>query len=457
MEFSITKQKLLLEYLISSPPLYARCMHIVKKQYWDDLYHQDTIEFVHNYNDQFNSLPTPAQIEAETSFSCITHEMPESEHTYALNEIEKFCRKKAILILLKNAGEQIHKDELGDLDEELKQAMLISIHRDIGLEYFKDPLARLKKMLEDYETISTGWPIADRVLDGGITRKALLLVLGESNAGKSMLMNNLARNLLTDKYKGVIYTLEMPEEGIAKRTDTMITRIPQGQIFNNIDEVAAKVLMAKHEMGDLFIKFFPASTTNARDIRAHLKELELVRDFKPDFIIIDYIELMSSVAKISKDNTFLKDKYVSEEIRNLGFEFDAMIISASQMNRSAVGSAKHDASMIGGGISKFQTADWTITVRQTDEDKLEEIIQLHWLKTRTSGYRGAKYRMHFDPTSLIISDFDESEFNDDELYSLGLKKRDMAAKPDTKPTTTGFGDSSGPDMEDIDAFINGLG
>lgn len=415
------KQKLLLDYLTSSPDLWARCSHIIKSSFWDPEF-RDTIDFVRKYHMEYGKLPNPDKILAESGLVISLKEINPETMDYTADEVETFCKNKACEEAIINGARLLEKEDYGAILNQMKDAITISLNRDLGLDYFTNPDIRLARLKERKSLIKLGWETVDYSLYGGCNRGDLLVFAGESGSGKSMTLLNLARNLSKQGYNGIYYSLELSEEIIARRMDSMMSGIGQRQIVDYIDQIATSIEMKRGSMGHFIIKQFPASTTTTNDLRAHLAEFQLIHDWKPDYIIVDYLDLMIPTAKISMDNLFVKDKFVSEELRSLGVEFDALLATASQLNRTAIDQDRHNQAMIAGGISKINTADNVITIKQTDKMRACGEICFQFLKTRSSNAVGKTIYLSWDPTSLIIRD-DQG----------GKSQNAKAPAPDAKP------------------------
>jgi KaiC/GvpD/RAD55 family RecA-like ATPase len=409
------KQKLLLEYLFSNPDLWARCSHIVKSEYWDPTY-RDAIEFVQSYNQEYHTLPEPDKIQAESGIEIEPKEVNKASLDYCSDEIERHCKNQAMVSALRKGSKVVKSEDYGQIEQLFRDAITVSLHRDIGLDYFEDPEKRLREMKNRRNMIKTAWPNVDYALFGGLNRRELTIFAGESGAGKSMTLLNLGRNLASQRYNGIYFSLELSEELIARRLDSMMSGIGQQEIMSQIDRVSMSILTQKHEFGKFLFKEFPATTTTVNTLRAHLKELELSQGWIPDFIIIDYLDLMAPTANMDLGNLFVKDKFVSEEMRNLGKEYDAVMISASQLNRTAIDQERHHQGMIAGGISKINTADNVITLKQTDHMRAVGEIMFQFIKTRSSNAVGKTLFLDWDPQNLLIRDILEggkSKRNDD--------------------------------------------
>ena len=169
--------------------------------------------------------------------------------------------------------------------------------------------------------------------------------------------------------------------------------------------------MLAKKSGTMQIKYLPSGST-VLDIRTYLKELELKNKKKIDCILIDYLDLMMPKSKrISPADLFIKDKYVSEELRNLVVEKQCILATASQLNRASVEEIEFDHSHISGGLSKIQTADNVIGIFTSRAMKERGRYQIQFMKTRSSSGVGQKVDLEFDVDSLRIRDLaDDPEY-----------------------------------------------
>jgi len=193
------------------------------------------------------------------------------------------------------------------------------------------------------------------------------------------------------------------------RLDSMTTGIGTRDIFKSIDDVELKVKMLQKRSGHLQVKYMP-SGKNCNDIRAYLKEYQVKTGVKPDVLLIDYLDLMMPLSvKVSPSDLFVKDKYVSEEIRNLAMETQCVTVTASQLNRAAVEEIEFDHSHISGGLSKIMTADNVIGIFTSRAMKERGRYQIQFMKTRSSSGVGQKVELEFNLDTLRISDLGEDE------------------------------------------------
>jgi hypothetical protein len=246
-----------------------------------------------------------------------------------------------------------------------------------------------------------------------MNRGELNIFAGGSGAGKSLFLANLGVNWALQGLNVVYLTLELSEELVSMRIDSMITEIPTRDIFKQIDEVEMKVKVIGKKAGTYQVKYMPSGKT-ANDIRSYMKEYEIKMGRKIDILLVDYLDLlMPQSRKISAENLFVKDKYVSEELRNLAMEKQCVLVTAAQLNRGAVEEVEYDHSHISGGLSKIQTADNVFGIFTSRAMRERGKYQIQLMKTRSSSGVGMKIDLDFDIDTLRITDPGEEGQTDD--------------------------------------------
>jgi archaellum biogenesis ATPase FlaH len=333
----------------------------------------------------------------------------ESHNDWFLAEFEGFTKRQELERAILKSADLLEKGEYEPVEKIIKDAVQISLTKDMGTDYFEDPRARLMALKDNNGQISTGWPAMDRKLFGGMNKGELNIFAGGSGSGKSLFMQNLAVNWVTQGLNGVYLTLELSEGLSAMRIDSMLTNVSTKEVFKDLDTVEMKVKMTGKKAGNLQIKYMPAQS-NVNDIRAYLKELQIKNNWNVDFLLIDYLDLLMPVsAKVSPSDLFVKDKYVSEELRNLAKELDCVFVTASQLNRGAVDEIEFDHSHISGGLSKINTADNVFGIFTSRAMRERGRYQIQLMKTRSSSGVGQKIDLEFDIESLRIRDLGEDE------------------------------------------------
>jgi replicative DNA helicase len=242
-----------------------------------------------------------------------------------------------------------------------------------------------------------------------MNRGELNIFAGGSGAGKSLFLANLGVNWALMGLNVVYLTLELSEALVSMRIDSMVTGVGTKEIFKDLDDVEMKVKMIGKKAGMLQIKYMPSGKT-VNDIRAYIKEYEIRVGKKVDVLLVDYLDLLMPIGKkISAENLFVKDKYVSEELRNLAMEKKILLVTAAQLNRGAVEEVEFDHSHISGGLSKIQTADNVFGIFTSRAMRERGRYQIQLMKTRSSSGVGQKVDLEFNIESLKISDLPEEE------------------------------------------------
>tara|TARA_B100001057_G_scaffold369031_1_gene372611 strand:+ start:911 stop:2308 length:1398 start_codon:yes stop_codon:yes gene_type:complete len=406
-EYNTDLQRLFLEMMLSDAQSFIRVQNIFNSENFDRSL-REAAKFIETHTAEHSTMPTYEQVNvvAGTKLKPVT-DVNSGHYDWFMQEFEQFTRRQELERAILKSADLLEKGTYEPVEKLIKDAVQISLTNDLGIEYWDDPRARLLGLKDGNGQISTGWPGLDRKLFGGFNKGELNIFAGGSGSGKSLFMQNLAVNWALAGLNGVYLTLELSEGLCAMRIDSMVTDIPSKDIFKDIDSVELKLGMTSKKAGSLRIKYMPAQS-NINDMRAYLKELQIQTNKNLDFICVDYLDLLMPVsAKVSPNDQFIKDKYVSEELRNLAKEFDIVMVTASQLNRAAVEEIEFDHSHIAGGISKINTADNVIGIFTSRAMRERGRYQIQFMKTRSSSGVGQKVDLEFDVNSLRIRDLAE--------------------------------------------------
>jgi len=362
-------------------------------------------EFIKEHCEQHQTMPDRAQISAATGIKL--QEIPDlndGHFDWFLEEFEAFTRRQELERAILKSADLLEKGEFDPVEKLIKDAVQISLTKDMGTDYFGSPSDRINKYFNSGGQVSTGWPQMDRLLYGGFSRGELNIFAGGSGSGKSLVMMNIALNWLTQGLSGVYISLELSEELCALRTDAMLTSMSTKDIRKDISTAELKVKMMGKKAGEYRIKAFPAQST-VNDIRSYIKEVQIQTGIKIDFVMVDYLDLLMPVsAKVSPNDLFVKDKYVSEELRNLAKELGVLFVTASQLNRSAVEEIEFDHSHISGGISKINTADNVFGIFTSRAMRERGRYQIQCMKSRSSTGVGQKIELEYNIETMRITD-----------------------------------------------------
>lgn len=354
-DYGYQVQKLYLEMMLSDAEVFVRCQGIFDHTLFDRRL-ATAAEFINEYAKQYSILPDREMVNA----SCRTDlEAPPTGHTdWLMDEFESFTRHKAIERAIIASADLLADSDYGQVESLIREAVQIGLARDMGTEYFLDPLGRLEGLRDRNGQVSTGWPSLDQKLFGGVSRGELSIFAGASGAGKSLFLANLGVNWALSGLNVVYLSLELSESLVGMRIDSMVTGISTRDIFRNLPQVEAKVKMIGKRSGQLQIKYMPSGKT-VNDIRAYIKEYEIQYSRRCDVLLVDYLDLLMPVGKkISAENLFVKDKYVSEELRNFAMEKQVILVTAAQLNRCLALDTVVIANGVSISIQDVQEGDW---------------------------------------------------------------------------------------------------
>jgi archaellum biogenesis ATPase FlaH len=408
--YNFEMQQLYLEMFLSDAETFIRCQNIFDPMNFDQRL-QDSAEFITRYVDEYKVMPEANIVNASTRSNFNPAQLPRENYEWLMNEFEQFSRHKGLERAIIESSDLLEAGDYGPVEKLIKDAIQISLNKDMGTDYWDDPRARLMKLKDNNGQISTGWPSVDRKLYGGFKRGELNIWCAGSGGGKSLFLANQGVNFAQAGLNVLYFTFELSEELVGMRIDSMVTGVTTRDIFKDLDNVEMKVKMIGKKAGGIQIKYMP-SGKNCNDLRSYLKEYQVKTGLKPDVLLVDYLDLMMPLSvKVSPSDLFVKDKYVSEELRNLAMETQCVVVTAAQLNRSAVEEIEFDHSHISGGLSKIQTADNVIGIFTSRAMKERGRYQIQFMKTRSSSGVGQKVDLEFNVDTLKINDLGEDEDN----------------------------------------------
>jgi hypothetical protein len=400
-------EDILITFMVTDPELFVRCRGIVSEKYFEDPVNKKTMNFIIEHSSKYSIMPTVEQIKAISGKRVDKiSDIGEQHKTWFLEEMEVFCRHKALELAILDSPKLLLAGKYGEVEANIKEAVQIGLVKDLGTDYYYDPVSRLEAIRNNKAMNSTGWADMDHKLYGGFNRGEISIFVGQPGTGKSLFLQNLALNWAELGHNVVYITLELSEHLTSMRLDAMVSGYETKEILKNHEDVALRVKSSQKD-GMLRLKQLKNGCT-ANDIRAFIKEYEIECGRKVDACLVDYLDLcMPYSVSVNPSDAFVKDKYVSEELRNLGIELDILMASASQLNRSSFDNVEFDPSHIAGGISKVNTADNVMAIYVTPAMKEQGRYQIQFVKTRSSSGVGSSINLAFDAKTLRISDMPE--------------------------------------------------
>ena len=394
-------EKQILQGLIQDEEYVRQVLPFLKQDYFTQLEHGLIYNVISEYFDKYNALPKVSALEVDiqqrtgvdekTIASAL--ELVQSFETIAVDQwlvdqTESFCQDKAIYNAIMSGISIIEKkpDDKGQLPGLLQEALQVSFDNSVGHDFIEDADDRHAFYHQVEQRVPFDLEMMNKITKGGLPNKTLNIVMAGTGVGKSLFMCHCAAaNMLESK--NVLYiTMEMAEERIAERIDanlldvTMeeLTVLPKSAYDKKMDRLKKKCT------GKLIVKEYPTASANANHFRHLIQELRTKRNFKPDVIYIDYLNICSSFRIRGGTNagSYAIVKAIGEELRGLAVEHDVPIISATQTNRSGFSSSDIGLEDTSESFGLPATADFMLAISETEELEALNQYMVKQLKNR---------------------------------------------------------------------------
>jgi len=293
---------------------------------------------------------------------------------YVKNSLLDFARNQTLKSAILESADLLGSGKYDEIKMLVDKALRAGQPKEFGHDWKKDIDIRLSKSTRN--TVATGWAAIDYLLNGGLAEGELGVIAAPSGIGKSWALSTIGANALKAGKKVVHYTLELQENYVGTRYDTIFTGIEPGRIPENPDKVREVV---KTITGEIIIKYYPTKSITCNSISAHLQQL-ISTGFKPDLILVDYADLLRSIER--SDARYQELGAIYEELRGLAGEYKIPCWTASQTQRSSIQDEVIQADKISESYSKIMTADVVISLSRKLEDKQNFTGRAHIIKNR---------------------------------------------------------------------------
>ena len=292
----------------------------------------------------------------------------------------EFCRNQVIKAAIMDSVDLLEVGQYDEIKKMVDEAMKAGTERDLGHDYIVGIEERLTKSTRD--TVKTGWDPIDEVMDGGLGGGELGVVVAPAGIGKTWCLQSMGASAVKNGLNVVHYTLELNQNYVGLRYDTIFSGVPTANIKFYQDDVKKKIDQLK---GTLLIKYFPTKSATVKTLSAHLSQIE-IQGTKPDLVLVDYADILKGMG--SEKRHVLENIY--EDLRGLAGEIECPIWTASQANRSSLEEDVIDATKVAEAYSKVMIADFVVSVSRKVEDKIANTGRFHVIKNRF-GYDGVTY------------------------------------------------------------------
>ena len=387
-DFSENIQRSILYLLKSNRDFYLQIVNLVKPEYFEFPSHSKLFETVRDHYEKYGKLPNDefilqdvkSRLNAKEHVSDYEDELiyinnldlsATSNPDYMLDLVEKFAKKEAMKSAIAQSISLIKEDRVEEVEALVKKALLINRDIDTGQVYFNSVKERWERLYNKKEEnkYKTFLPAINKSLEGGLGCKELAMVVAPPGVGKSLFLVNQGVHSLMEGRKVLYISLEMSEDKIAQRFDSVMTLIPQFKLKDPTAQLSVKErleLFQDQFKGQLVIKEFPTGQASINTIRNLMVQLQNYEDFTPDLLIVDYLELMRPTRDVQQE--YHAQQRVAEELRGLGMEYRMLIWTATQTNRQGRMVKVITDAELGDSYGKIRTCDFAMSLNQTEEE-----------------------------------------------------------------------------------------
>lgn len=395
--------KEILGSLIHNEEFARKTLPFLKAEYFEDYPAQVVFNFIHKYMEKYSAVPSKDALLLILEGSKVNeHTVKESKNIikslkasdtseeFLLDKTEEFCKRQALHNAIATAvgvynGTEKNVDE-GALPKLLQEALNVAFDLSVGHDYIENAEDRYEFYHRKENRVPTGIDLLDKVTKGGFPKKSLSAFIAGTGAGKSLVMCSLAANNFRDG-KNVLYiTAEMSEEMIGERIDANILDVTLDELKalpKNIFE--KKIARAKEKyLGKIIIAEFGTGTGHIGHFRHLLSELRVKKNFVPDIIYIDYLNICASsrIRNVGNSNSYTIIKTIAEEFRELAIEMNVPIVTATQTNREGLTSSDIDMTNTSESIGLVYTLDSFFSLYRNEEMDRDGHILVKQLKNR---------------------------------------------------------------------------
>ena len=360
---------------------------IISEEYFENQAQKWAIKEVLNYYDKYHTTPSLdilkvelQKVDNEVLQISIKEQLKQAfvssddDLEYVQEEFTNFCKNQQLKKALMSSVDLLKAGDFDGIRFIVDNALKAGQDKNIGHEYVKDIEERYRE--NSRETVPTPWDKINNLLQGGLGNGDFGLIFGNPGGGKSWSLVSLGGHAVRLGYNVLHYTLELGEEYVGKRYDAFFTKIP----VNKIDSQREKVEEIIPQLpGKLIIKEYPTGRASVSTIESHIAKSTSM-GVKPDLVIIDYVDLLSSRKTNRERKDEIDDIYTST--KGLARQLDIPIWSVSQVNRAGANDNVIQGDKAAGSYDKIMITDFCMSLSRKKEDKVNNTGRFHLMKNR---------------------------------------------------------------------------
>jgi replicative DNA helicase len=426
-------EQMILRNMLTNDQYMRKVLPFVNPQYFQGVYNQ-LFKTIGAFVAKYNKLPTADALKIEIDqsdkfnddqYTAVMEILPniftkdEADEKWLLDTTEKWCQDRAIhnaimesISIIDGKHKELTKNALPEL---LSKALAVTFDTNVGHDYIENVEQRYDFYHEDEDRIPFDLDYFNKITKGGLPNKTLNVALAGTGVGKSLFMCHVAGNALVQGRNVLYITMEMAEERIAERIDANLLNVPLDQLLHlSKPMLTSKVSdLTANTNGKLIVKEYPTGSAHSGHFRALLNELKLKKNFVPEMIFIDYLNICASSRMKGMGgsiNSYTYIKAIAEELRGLAVEFDVPVITATQTTRSGFSSSDPGLEDTSESFGLPATADLMFALISSEELEGLGQIMVKQLKNRYNdpGYK-KRFVIGIDKSRMKLYDVENAE------------------------------------------------
>jgi len=394
---------------------------MIKKEYFEFPSHQKMYGIIVDFFLNYKKLPTDDQLLEEVKRTLNEKELfsdyrEELEHINGLDEksidnqeyyldlVEEFAKEQAVKDAIIKSVEHLKKKDFSAIEDTVRSAFSITRNVDLGSDYFSSIRERWDRLNNESRApkFRTPFETVNEALEGGLASKEMAMVVAPAGVGKSLFLANQAARSVLDGYNVLYVSLEMAEDRVAQRLDSIFTRINQRELSGRVNDIEERLeLIAKQwkNKGRLVVKEFPTKRLSVSGLRAFLNQIKNYQDFEPDVIIIDYFELMKTEKEMAE---YQGQERLAQELRGVASEYGCLVWTATQTNREGKKVNIITDAELADSYGKIRVCDLAFSINQTEQEFDQGAARLYMMKSRNGRARFI-VPINIDYSRLVVS------------------------------------------------------
>jgi len=446
-------EKLVMKNCLENEQFLSITIPYLKIDLFSNKHNKRIVELLQKYFSKFNRKPTSTELlvflnsdKLKESYTIVKNNSDniteEIDYNTLLDHTERFLKLQGFQNTLLQIAEKwdsvTDKEDLVSFYNNVEKIIGYSLRSSEGHNYFDEIETHIDNLLTETNHLSTGIEWLDDLLGGGFLQegRSMYIFAGETNVGKSIFLHNMAVNIMKQNKKVILFSLEMSEQMYNIRITSTISELDNNTLKDNVEEIrdgAMRFKMMRPDAG-LIVKEYPPNSVTPAILKTYTKQIISTKKFKPDAIVVDYLNLLTS----DGNNSYEKIKNISEQLRALSYEFQCPVITATQLNRSGYSGAGSSSQaqvydQRGPGMSSVSesygtgaTADAVVGLFRTDQDKEDNAIHVNIMKNRFGNNHGVT-RLGMNYRTMTVFE-DEALNENDEVGDIELSAGEYGEK-----------------------------